>query len=289
MPGKPGKPGESEVPDSETSETVEPTEKVLSARLARLIDRSPAVRDLAVEVGVVDVAWLAEPSRRKPAIAPPLELLRRFLERTVERYPSALGSVGLNAIQVLSWDAFFDRGMGRSKAAVSTSTVVFTDLEGFTRYTAREGDDAALALLGEHHRVTARIVRKWGGRVVKHLGDGLMLVFPSASSAIRAALELVPTAPQPLRLRAGIHTGEFVVTSEDLIGHVVNVAARVTADADGGQVLVTADSLAAAGDLGPGVRVLRARRRALKGVAERVSVSRVESVTLLDAVPAPRR
>ncbi|MDP9092302.1 MAG: adenylate/guanylate cyclase domain-containing protein [Actinomycetota bacterium] len=247
------------------------------------------MRDLAVEVGVVDLAWLAEPARRKPAIAPPLEVLRRFLERTVERYPSALGSVGLNAIQVLSWDAFFDRGIGRSKDAVNTATVVFTDLEGFTRFTAQEGDEAALALLDAHHRVTARIVRRWGGRVVKHLGDGLMLVFPSASSAIHAALELVPTAPHPLRMRAGIHTGEFVVTSEDLIGHVVNVAARVTADAAGDQVLVTADALAAAGDLGPGVRVLRPRRRALKGVVERVSVSRVERVTVLDAVSAPRR
>ena len=104
-----------------------------------------------------------------------------------------------------------------------------------------------------------------------------MLVFPSADSAIRAALELVPTAPQPLRLRAGMHTGDVVVTSDDLIGHVINVAARVTALAKGGQVAVTADTLAAAGDL-PGVRVLRSRRRALKGVADRVAVSRVESV-----------
>jgi adenylate cyclase len=69
-----------------------------------------------------------------------------------------------------------------------------------------------------------------------------------------------------------------VVTSDDLIGNVVDVAARVTALAKGGQVLVIADTLAAAGEL-PDVRVLRTRRRALTGVAERTTVSRVERVT----------
>jgi adenylate cyclase len=265
--------GESIEPDATAAE-----EKVLSQRLARLIDRSPAVRDVAVEVGVVDQAWLEQPTQRKPAIAPPLEVLRRFLERTAERHPSALGSVGLKPLQVLAWDVFWERGVGRPRDRVSAATVVFTDLEGFTRFTAHNGDDAALALLAEHHKLTAPIVRKWGGRVVKRLGDGLMLVFPSANSGICAALELVPTAPAPLRMRAGIHCGEMVVTSDDLVGNVVNIAARVTDAADGGQVLVTTTALAAAGDLGPGVRVLRARRRTLKGVSDRVSVSRVERV-----------
>ncbi|PZS19735.1 MAG: hypothetical protein DLM57_03360, partial [Pseudonocardiales bacterium] len=211
--------------------------------------------------------------------APPLEVLRRVVERTVERYPSALASVGLNALQLLSWDLFWDRGLARGgRDKVSEATVVFTDLEGFTHYTSSHGDDAALGLLAEHRRLAAPIVRRWGGRIVKHLGDGLMLAFPSAQAAIRAALELLASAPAPLRLRAGLHTGEVVVTADDLIGNVVNVAARVTALAKGGQVLATADTLAAAGEL-PGVRVLRPRRRALKGVADRITVSRVEPAT----------
>lgn len=256
----------------------EPQQRVLSERLARLIDKSPAVRDVAVEVGVIDRQWLDQPSRRQPSIAPPLEVLRRFVERTVERYPSALASVGLNALQLLSWDVFWDRGGVRGgKDTVGQATVVFTDLEGFTRYTSTHGDDAALSLLDGHHRVASPIVRQWRGRVVKHLGDGLMLVFPSADAAVRAALELLRAAPHPLRLRAGMHTGEVVVTADDLIGHVVNVAARVTGVAKGGQVLVTADTLAAAGELA-GVHVLRSRRLALKGVTDRIAVSRVEDI-----------
>ncbi|MEP7019351.1 MAG: adenylate/guanylate cyclase domain-containing protein [Pseudonocardiales bacterium] len=254
----------------------DPQPKAVAERLARLIDNSPGVRDVALEVGVIDPHWLDQPSQHAPSVAPPLEVMRRLMERTVEKYPSALASVGLNALQLLAWDVFWDRGHKRGgRDTTSAATVVFTDLEGFTRYTSAHGDDAALALLAEHHRMASPIVRQWGGRIVKHIGDGLMLVFPSASSAVRAALQLLDCAPLPLRLRAGLHTGEVVVTSDDLIGNVVNVAARVTALAKGGQVLVTGDTLAAAGELS-GVRVLRARRRALKGVAERTTVARVE-------------
>jgi adenylate cyclase len=254
---------------------LEPTS--VPERLANLIESNPAVCDVAVDLGIVDRHWLEQPKSRKPTLAPPVEVARRFFERTVERHPNVLASVGLNALQVLAWDLFWDRGLGRGKDTVSTAAVVFTDLEGFTTFTARNGDVAARTLLVEHHRIAAPIVRQWGGRIVKHLGDGLMLVFPDVPSAIHAALNLVPTAPKPLRLRAGVHAGDVFVTADDLIGHVVNVAARVTDQAGGGQVLVTADALAVAGPM-PGVRVLRGRRRALKGIDQKMLISRVEAV-----------
>jgi adenylate cyclase len=252
-----------------------PTQRQLSQKLAGLIETNPAVRDMAVEVGIVDPHWLEQPSKRKPAIAPPGDMARRLIERVADSQPSALGGLGVNALQLLSWDLFWNRTPLPARDSVSVATVVFTDLEGFTSYTATFGDDAALTLLSEHHRATARVIRKWGGRVVKRLGDGLMLVFSDASSAVFAALDMVPLSPDPLRMRAGIHTGELVVTADDLIGNVVNVAARVTDDARGGQVLVTDDVLAASGEL-LGVRIFRGKRRLYKGVAQRVTVSRVE-------------
>ena len=158
---------------------------------------------------------------------------------------------------------------------VETVTLAFTDLEGFTGYTATHGDDVARALLAEHDRLASEVVSRWGGRVVKHLGDGLMLAFADREPAIRAALELAASAPPPLRLRAGVHTGDAIVSRGDVIGHAVNVAARVTGLAAGGQVLVTAQTVD--GIELRDIRAFRPRRRALKGIGERVTVIRLEA------------
>jgi class 3 adenylate cyclase len=116
--------------------------------------------------------------------------------------------------------------------------VAFTDLEGFTAFTADEGDAAAGRLLLAHHQHAEQLASRRGGRVVKCLGDGLLLVFASPSAAVLTCLQLRETAP--LRLRAGVHRGQVNVTADnDIVGHVVNVAARVCAAARSGEILVT--------------------------------------------------
>src|SRR6201995_4638917 len=82
-------------------------------------------------------------------------------------------------------------------------TVAFTDLEDFTIYTQAEGDDAASRLLIGHHRASESIVRSRGGRVLKRLGDGLMLTFPQPEAAVLACLGLGEAGP-PIP-RGGIH------------------------------------------------------------------------------------
>lgn len=243
----------------------------VAERFARFLRNRPDALDTAIEVGLIDRRWVDDPGQYPLSNATTLEVVQRFLERSSEQHPSAVAEMGLNAIQLLSWNRAGDKAEG---APVATA-VAFTDLEGFTRYTAREGDDAALALLAAHHRTVGPIVRGRGGRIVKRLGDGLMLAFPSPESAVLAALELVPTAPDPLRLRAGVHWGEAALTRDDLIGHVVNVAARVTQSAKGGQVLVTEPVVTEAGPV-PGVRFSSLRRRSFKGVGEAVLVARAE-------------
>lgn len=256
-------------------DTAEPQPGAIAQRLAAMIERNPSVREAAVDVGVVDPDWLADPAHHPPRVAPPVDVLRRWLERVVERHPSALAGVGLSGLQLLTWDVLWNRGLGpRAKDTTAVATVVFVDMEGFTSYTARHGDEAAVELLAGHQRAAARIVRRNGGRIVKNLGDGMMLAFPSAASGIRAAVELVESPPQPLKLRAGVHTGPVVVTSDDVVGIVVNVAARVTDLAHGGEVLVTRDAMEQAGEV-RGLRTTRFRGRSLRGVATKVPVARV--------------
>jgi adenylate cyclase len=241
----------------------------LAERMAGLLRRDPELTDTAVEVGIIDRRWLDEPGRHPLSTTTTLDVVQRFLERSVEQRPSALAAIGLNAIQMLSWNSEVKSEDG----APTAMAIAFTDLEGFTRFTAREGDDAATHLLTDHHRTVGPIVRSRGGRIVKRLGDGLMLAFPASEAAVLASLELVPTSPEPLRLRAGVHCGEVVATRDDVIGHVVNVSARVAEAAKGGEVLVTAAVRESAGDLA-NVTFSRPRRRVFKGVGEPIAVSR---------------
>ena len=237
--------------------------------------RDPELLQSMVEVGVVRREWVEE-GEGPMSKAAPMEVVERLLERSVERKPSLIANLGLSTIQVLS--ASSEDG-GADGAATTRMTVVFTDLEGFTRYTAKEGDDAASQLLTRHHRAVGPVVRSRGGRVVKRLGDGLLLTFPEAEAAVLASLELVGVQPEPLRLRAGMHVGDVVVTRDDVIGHVVNVAARVTESAKGGEVLATSEVREAVADGLPQVRFNKARRKSFKGLGDSVSVCRVELLT----------
>lgn len=248
--------------------TVAAARRLLAHKAAELIRSDPDDAAVAVEMGLIDQRWLEHPDEHPVSTAAPAEIVARFLERTVERHPSRLSALGLNAVQLLAW-----RDTSSTGDPVA-STVVFTDLEGFTAYTGSHGDDAALALVTEHHLHAGPVVRRWGGRIVKTLGDGLLCSFSDAEAGIRAAVDLLDTAPHPLRLRAGVHFGEALASRGDLYGHVVNVAARVTDTARGGEVVATTDAVTAAGtvrdiEFGP------PKRLRLKGVEEPVAVCRV--------------
>jgi adenylate cyclase len=243
----------------------------VSERLADLIRSDPDWAEQAADVGIVDRSWLEHPGDNPFRTAPPGEMVQRFLERTTERRPSVLANLGLSALQALS----LARTDLEEAGPPSPLTVVFTDLEGFTAFTAAEGDDVAAALIADHQKVMGPIVRSRGGRIVKRLGDGLMLTFPAPEAAVLAALELVSAIDGPLRLRAGLHLGEAVVSHDDVMGHVVNVAARITEEAKGGVVLASVDLREAVAPM-PGVKFGRARRVRLKGV-DPMSLVRIES------------
>jgi class 3 adenylate cyclase len=266
--------------------------RATARKAAEMIRSDPDDAATALEIGLVDEEWLAAPGERPISSSTPGEILRRFLERTVERHPSKLSSLGLTAVQLLSSEEDGGGpGAGRGTGgAAGPLTVVFTDLEGFTAYTDAHGDAAALALIDEHHQRARPTVRRWKGRIVKHLGDGLLCTFPEPLSGLRAAIDLQASAPDPLRLRAGVHMGEAVVTKTDVVGHVINVTARVCEAAKGGQVLATAEVVEAATPAGSssaslrgddsrgapaGVRLGRMKSRRMKGVKTPVRLCEV--------------
>ena len=151
-----------------------------------------------------------------------------------------------------------------------TLTILFTDIESSTETAARLGDQRWLELLREHNEIVRRHVRATGGFEVKSLGDGFMVAFASARSALRCATAIRTsfaerTGAEQLRVRIGLHTGEPLREGNDFFGTDVNVAARVAAAAEGGQILVsglTRDLLGSGG----GVIFGPARTVELKGL-----------------------
>lgn len=119
-----------------------------------------------------------------------------------------------------------------------TLTIVFTDIEGSTDLAQRLGEKRWFELLAEHERSVGELVASHGGRLVKSMGDGFMMVFQSTRAGVRCALDIAELAA-PFRVRAGVHVGEATFRGEDLGGSAVVRAARIAAAATGGEVLVS--------------------------------------------------
>ncbi len=122
--------------------------------------------------------------------------------------------------------------------------VVFTDIVGFTEFTAERGDHDALALLDLQEQVVRETLPP-DARVVKELGDGLMLWFPEAVAALDTCLDLRDRFEEeasdtaPLWVRIGMHWGSPSHRGDDLVGHDVNVAARIVELAGPGELLIS--------------------------------------------------
>jgi adenylate cyclase len=118
----------------------------------------------------------------------------------------------------------------------------FLDLAGYTRLTEERGDAAAAALAESLAVLVDRSARAHGGMPVKWLGDGVMLYFRDPPRAVEAALGMVRRVPEAglPPAHVGVAAGPVVVQGGDYFGRTVNLASRVAAYAQAGQVLVTA-------------------------------------------------
>ncbi len=122
-------------------------------------------------------------------------------------------------------------------------TMLFTDIVGSTEVAARVGDVAWRALLAELLTASRRELERHRGREIDTTGDGLLAVFDSPTRAVRCALALIQTArSQGLRIRAGVHTGEYERVGQQIRGLAVHVAARVMATAGADEVRVSAST-----------------------------------------------
>jgi pimeloyl-ACP methyl ester carboxylesterase/class 3 adenylate cyclase len=119
-------------------------------------------------------------------------------------------------------------------------TMLFTDMVASTEHAAAAGDDRWRAVLERFGQITADLVQRCGGTVVKSTGDGHLATFDGPTQAIRCA-EALRTEAETLgiQLRAAIHTGECELLDADIGGIAVHIAARILGHAGAGEILVS--------------------------------------------------
>lgn len=171
------------------------------------------------------------------------------------------------------------------------AAIVFTDAVGFSKLAGKD-EQAALSILRRDFRVMGEFCERQGGKVLKTMGDGMLMMFPSAVDAMQAALNIQDALyAQALRLpaisilqhRIGVHLGDIIINGDDVFGDGVNVASRLQTEAKPGAICYSrtvADVIknkvqVAAKYLGP---------RVLKNISEPVMVWQVPPIGDSDGV-----
>ena len=154
------------------------------------------------------------------------------------------------------------------------STFLFADIAGFTALTEAHGDEQAASLVADFCAAIRSELPASGGTQVKTIGDAVMLSIPDPAAAILLGLrithELMRRHGAPA-VRVGLHHGSAIERAGDYFGAAVNLAARVSAEASGGEVLLTGHTAALAPQL-DGVLYEPRGRRELRNVREPVEL-----------------
>jgi adenylate cyclase len=158
-------------------------------------------------------------------------------------------------------------------------TFLFADMAGFTALTEMMGDHEAVAVTEQFFARARELLGEYGATEVKTIGDALMLRVEDAAQAIRLGVRLaneVGVRHGLPSIRVGMHTGTAVPRGDDWLGATINLAARVSGAAAGGEVLLTDSTRSAAGQLSD-VDLVEHGRQRMRNIAE--------PVRLLRAVP----
>jgi len=226
---------------------------------------------LSVALCLASAGWLVADLRRRRARRE-IERLRRALERqsslrtsrpaaramramvgtaletAVKMRNEGLGVVVKDSLEALARASQEDRTrLARLAGADGHVAIAFSDIEDSTVLNDQLGDAEWVKLLASHDKLVRSAVSARDGHIVKSQGDGFMIAFADAGEAVRAALDLRAAIEagdrrlrkRPIQVRVGVHIGTAIERDGDLFGRDVALAARVAAEAVGGEILVS--------------------------------------------------
>lgn len=123
-------------------------------------------------------------------------------------------------------------------------TVMFIDIVGYTKTTAQLSREEFTELHDIFDSFSIPIFEKYGGTVIKKIGDAFLTTFKSPTDALLCGIELQHAfdqynkhAHRPIKIRVAVHTGEVIVRNDDVYGEAVNTASRIEGMAKAGQIV----------------------------------------------------
>ena len=174
-------------------------------------------------------------------------------------------------------EAFLGKGQKAYVTDRVLTTVLFTDIVDSTKLAVDMGDVIWSDLLEEHHEAVRHALEIFRGHEVKTTGDGFHATFDGPARAIQCAAAIRESTHRlGLNLRIGIHTGECEIRGESLEGVTIHVAARVSAMAPGGDILVsrTVKDLVS----GSGIEFEDFGTHSLKGITDEYQLFKVRGI-----------
>ena len=161
----------------------------------------------------------------------------RFLELPGDDHAPWSGDFRLFAEEL---EEFLTGSRGEAELDRILATVLFTDIVGSTKRAVDLGDRRWQELLGHHHGLVRDELRRYRGVEQDTAGDGFFATFDGPARAVRCAQRICEAVGGlGLEVRAGVHTGECERAAEKMGGIAVHTGARVMAQAEPGEVLVS--------------------------------------------------
>jgi class 3 adenylate cyclase len=135
--------------------------------------------------------------------------------------------------------------LGRMSSPDGAITLMLSDIADATAAAEELGAERWEQLVSDHHLLVEQLIARHDGQVVRFQGDGFLASFGSAHSGLHAAVDLQRTFTgsrgerQSLSIRVGLHSGFVIANPEQMMGRNVVLAARIAAQAKGGEILVS--------------------------------------------------
>jgi TolB-like protein/class 3 adenylate cyclase/Tfp pilus assembly protein PilF len=128
---------------------------------------------------------------------------------------------------------------GNSNVLRKHVTIMFTDIVGYTALMGSD-EDRAFEILRKNRAIHKDLSKKYGGKLIKEMGDGMLLSFNLPSDAVKCAIEIqLACKAEKIPLKVGIHDGEVTFEGNDVFGDGVNISSRLQADARQGNIYVS--------------------------------------------------